>query len=166
MRNQILASCSLLVLLAVGNVPAQAQNSAPTTKPAPAATQTKVSPEEMQKFAATIKKLLVINRDMETQMVAAVQKTGLTEQRFGEIHRSKKDPAAKPTKQISPNEEQSYNQAMTQFTQIQKDAQTKMDQTVESEGLGTDRFNQILAQVQKDPSLRQELRKLLQSGNQ
>jgi organic radical activating enzyme len=164
MRKQILASCSLLVLLAVSGMPVRAQNSNSAPNSAPAATQTKISPEELQKFASTIKKLLVINQNMESQMSQAVQKVGLSEQRFGEIHRSKKDPSVKPTNQITPKEEQSYNQAVTQLSQIQKDAQTQMDRTVDSGGLGTERFNQILAQVQKSPQLRQELRKLLQSS--
>lgn len=163
MRKAILAGCSLLITLAMGSVPAQAQGSSPAPQPAPAATQAQVSQEELKKFASTIKKLLVINQQMESQMVQAVQNTGLSEQRFSEIHQSKKNPAQKPAPQVTPKEEQSYSQAVAQLTQIQKDAQTKMDQAVQSEGLGTERFNQIFSVVQKNPGLKQELRKLIQT---
>jgi hypothetical protein len=163
MRKALLASCSLLVVLAMGSVPVLAQSPSPAPKPAPAAPQGQVSQEELKKFAATIKKLLVINQDMENQMVQAVQKTGLSEQRFSDIHQAKKNPSAKPTPQVTPKEEQSYSQAVAQLTQIQKDAQTKMDQAVQSEGLGTERFNQIFSMVQKNPDLKQELRKLIQT---
>ena len=193
MMKHILASCSLLVALAVGNLPMQAQNTpskpapaakpAPVTKPSPAAkpaakpvpsaspapaasptaAQEKVSPEELKKFASATKQLLAIVNDTETQMVQAVQKQGLTDTRFKEIYQSKQNPAAKPATQITPKEEEGYKQAVTQLSQIQKDAQTKMDQAVASQGLPLERFNQIFAAVQKDPQLKQEVRKMIQN---
>jgi hypothetical protein len=123
-----------------------------------------VNPDELKKFASAVKKVLVIAQDMETQMVQAVKKEGLTEQRFNEIHQSKQNPSAKPAQQVTPKEEQSYKQALTQLTQIQKDAQAKMDRAVEGEGLQVARFSQIFAAVQKDPALRQEVRKLMQNS--
>ncbi len=162
MVKNLLAGCSLLVVLAVGSLPAQAQNPSPAPAPSQSA-PANVSPDELKKFAGAIKKVLVIAQGMETDMVQAVKKEGLTEQRFNEIHQSRQNPSAKPTQQVTPKEDQSYKQALTQLTQIQKDAQTKMDQAVESEGLKVDRFNQIFAAVQKDPNLRQEVRKLMQN---
>jgi hypothetical protein len=161
MVKYVLAGCSLLVALAVGSLPSQAQNpsSAPAQSPAPAT----VNSDELKKFASAVKKVLVIAQDMENQMVQVVKKEGLTEQRFNEIHQSRQNPSAKPTQQITPKEEQSYKQALSQLGQIQKDAQVKMDKAVESEGLKVERFNQIFAMVQKDPALRQEVRKLMQN---
>lgn len=179
MMKSILASGSLLVLLAVSSLPARAQNSntAPTEKPAPATQapaaspaptspstpQTNVSPDELKKFAVATKQLLTIVNATESQMVQAVQKQGLTEARFNEIYQSKKNPQAKPAAQITPKEEESYKQAVSQLTQIQKDAQVKMDKAVQEQGLPMDRFNQIFAAVQKDPQLRQEVRKMIQN---
>ncbi len=176
MMKPILAGCSLLALLAIGSLPVKAQSTKPApspapatspaptqnTAPAPAATSTNVSPDELQKFASATKQMLAIVNDTENQMVQAVQKQGLTEARFNEIYQSKRNPNAKPANQITPKEEESYKQAVTQLTQLQKDAQVKMDKAVEAQGLQTDRFNQIFAAVQKDPQLRQEVRKLIQ----
>jgi len=191
MMKHILAGCSLLVAVAVSSLPAQAQNApapaaqpapatkpAPVTKPAPAAgsapaaspaptspatAQEKVSPEELKKFASATKQLLAIVNDTESQMVQAVEKQGLSQTRFNEIYQSKQNPNAKPATQITSKEEASYKQAVTQLTQLQKDAQTKMDQVVQAQGLPMDRFNQIFAAVQKDPQLKQEVRKMIQN---
>ena len=189
--KHILAGCSLLVAVAVSSLPAQAQNApapaakpapatqtAPAAKPAPATqtapaaspaptkpatTQEKVSPEELKKFASATKQLLAIVNDTESQMVQAVEKQGLSQTRFNEIYQSKQNPSAKPATQITSKEEASYKQAVTQLTQLQKDAQTKMDQVVQAQGLPMERFNQIFAAVQKDPQLKQEVRKMIQN---
>lgn len=182
MMKSILASCSLLVVLAVGSLPVRAQTStsapAPTEKPAqdtkpapaasptpvsPAAPQTKVSPDELKKFAVTTKQLLAIVNETESQMVQAVQKQGLTETRFNEIYQSKKNPAAKPVTQITPKEEESYKQAVSQLTKLQEDARAKMDKAVQAQGFQMERFNQIFVAVQNDPQLRQEVRKMIQN---
>jgi hypothetical protein len=146
--------------------PAPAAGSAPAASPAPtspATAQEKVSPEELKKFASATKQLLAIVNDTESQMVQAVEKQGLSQTRFNEIYQSKQNPNAKPATQITSKEEASYKQAVTQLTQLQKDAQTKMDQVVQAQGLPMDRFNQIFAAVQKDPQLKQEVRKMIQN---
>lgn len=157
---------------APGTQPAPAAKPAPATQTAPAASpaptkpataQEKVSPEELKKFASATKQLLAIVNDTESQMVQAVEKQGLSQTRFNEIYQSKQNPSAKPATQITSKEEASYKQAVTQLTQLQKDAQTKMDQVVQAQGLPMERFNQIFAAVQKDPQLKQEVRKMIQN---
>ena len=122
-----------------------------------------MSPEELKKFATATKQLLAIVNDTESKMVQVVQKQGLTDTRFKQIYEAKQNPAAKPTPQITPKEEEGYKQAVTQLSQIQKDAQLKMDQAVQAQGLPMERFNQIFAAVQKDPQLKQEVRKMIQN---
>lgn len=184
----MLATCSLLVVVAVSSLPVYAQTSpskpaptekpaspskpAPAEKPAPAASpapaspttpQTKISDDELKKFAGATKQLLAIVNDAEGQMVQAVQKQGLSETRFNEIYQSKKNPTVKPAAQITPKEEESYKQAVSQLTQIQEAARAKMDKAVQGQGLQMERFNQIFVAVQNDPQLRQEVRKMIQN---
>ncbi len=182
MMKYILAGCSLLVAVTIGSLPIKAQDAKPAPasaeKPAPAqspasaspaptptepATTPAVSADELKKFASATKQLLSIVNDTETQMVQAVQKQGLTEARFNDIYQSKKNPSAKLTSQVTPKEEESYKQAVTQLIKIQADAQAKMDKVVAAQGLQMERFNQIFAAVQKDPQLRQEVRKMIQN---
>lgn len=160
MVKHILAGCSLLLLLGVSSLPVQAQN--PSPAPAQTTAPAKVSTEELQKFTGALKKALVIMQERDSEMVQAVQKQGLTEERFNEIHQSRQDPAKKPTQQVTSKEEQSYKQAFSQLVEIEKTTQSKMEKAVQAEGMNVERFNQILALVQKDPSLQQEVRKLIQ----
>ncbi|UBF28365.1 DUF4168 domain-containing protein [Kovacikia minuta CCNUW1] len=151
----------------MGSIPAQAQNPSPAPSPAapssaPAAQQ--VNPDELKKFTNALKKILVIANDAETQMGQVIQKEGLTPARFNEIYQSKKNPSAKPASQITPKEEQSYQQVVSQLTKIQENAQTKRDQAIVAEGLKVDRFEQILTIAQKSPELRQEIRKMIQTN--
>lgn len=173
MMKHILAGCSLTVLLAAGSLPAHAQTPSPAPSPAPASpapaspapagNQEKVSPDELKKFATAVKQMLVIAKDAETQMSQAVQQTGLSEERFNQIYLAKKNPTSKPEKPITAKEQQSYDQAVAKLSQIEKDAQSKMDKTIVGQGLEVQRFNQIFATVQSSPQLRQEVQKMLQS---
>ncbi|MGI0489340.1 DUF4168 domain-containing protein [Pantanalinema rosaneae CENA516] len=163
MLKQILASCSLVTVLAVSTLPVQAQTPPAQQPTAPTAAPTQVSSEELKKFASAVKQMLVVTTEAETQMMAAVQKEGLSPTRFREIYQSQRSPQAKPTNPVTPKEQQSYNQAVSQLTKIQQDAQVKMDKIVESEGLNSQRFGQIFATVRGDEKLWQEVQKLIQN---
>lgn len=162
MLRSLLAS-ALLGLLTVTSLPAQAQNTAPAN-PAPAtAPQQAVSPQELKQFAVAVRGMLVIARDTEKQMSQAVEKTGLTPARFNEIYLFKRDPATKLTKPVSVNEQKSFDDALSQLTKIEQDAQKKMNSAVQAQGLDLPRFNQIFAAVRSDPKLRQEVQQLIQT---
>lgn len=171
MMKHVLAGCSLVALLSVGNLSAQAQTQTPTNKapasPAPVAepapAQTNVSKEELKKFATAVKQMLTIAQDAETKMTQTVKDSPLGEARFNEIYLSKKDPASKPNNRVTPKEEQTYNQVVSQLTQLQKDAQAKMDKAVLAEGIPLERFNQIFSAVQKNPQLRQEVQQMIRN---
>jgi len=172
MRKFFWVSCSLFVMTALGSIPAQAQNSSPgSPSSAPSAapstapsSQPQVSPEELKKFVGALKNILVIAQDSETQMTQVIQKQGLTPSRFNEIYLAKKNPSAKPANQITPKEEQSYQQVIPQLTKIQEDAQSKRDKAIQAQGMQIPRFEQILTIAQKSPELRQEIRKMIQSN--
>ncbi len=165
MRKFFWVSCSLFIVTALGSVPAQAQNSSPgspssapssapssTPSKAPStapSSQQQVSPEELKKFVGALKNILVIAQDSETQMTQVIQKQGLTPSRFNEIYLAKKNPSAKPANQITPKEEQSYQQVIPQLTKIQEDAQSKRDKAIQAQGMQIPRFEQILTIAQK-----------------
>lgn len=163
MLKQILAGCSLVTVLAVSHLPVQAQTPPAQQPTAPTAAPTKVSPDELKKFASAVKQMLAVTTDAETQMMAAVQKEGLSPTRFKEIYQSQRDPKTKPASPVTPKEQQSYTQAVAQLTKIQQDAQVKMDKIVQDEGLNSQRFGQIFATVRGDEKLWQEVQKLIQN---
>lgn len=167
MIQRILAGSSLMAMLLLGGWPTQAQTPSPAPSAAPSAPASSVSPQELSKFAGAVKQILTISQTAETAMAQAVRETGLDDRRFNEIYLAKKDPKAKPpAKPITSAEQQSYDRAMTQLTQIQQKAQTDMDNAIAEQGLKMDRFNQILAIVQSNKDVQNQVRELLKQPTQ
>lgn len=125
--------------------------------------QTDVSQEELQKFANAVKKLQPIQQEAETQINQAIQQQDLSEERFGEIYQSRQNPKAKPEKKITREENKKFEQVSTKIQEIQQATQTRMEQTVRTEGLDIQRFNQIFLSLKRNPELLQKVRQLIKS---
>ncbi|HCF27429.1 MAG TPA: hypothetical protein DEV81_09575 [Cyanobacteria bacterium UBA11049] len=140
--------------------PTQSQPQSPAQQQAPKA---QVSQEELQKFANAVKKLQPIQQNALSQITTAIKQQNLSEKRFGEIYQSKQNPQAQPTAKVTPEESKKFEQVNAKITQIQKSTQSKMEQTVKSEGLEIPRFNQIFLAIRQDPQLLQKVRQMLRS---
>jgi hypothetical protein len=150
------------------NTQAPARQSAPPTQSQPQspiqqAPKAQVSQAELQKFANAVKKLQPIQQNALSQITTAIKQQNLSEKRFGEIYQSKQSPQAQPTTKVTPEESKKFEQVRAKITQIQKSAQSKMEQTVKSEGLEIPRFNQIFLAIRQDPQLLQKVRQMLRS---
>jgi hypothetical protein len=180
MLKQFLTGVSVLSLVMAGSLSAQAQTQKPTSKPQPASQQltpqqptskpsvqsaptTKVSQEELQKFANAVKQLQAIQRQTETQMIGAIQREGLSEQQFMQIYQSQRNPNAQPAKKATSEEMKKYQQAVSKVTDIQRQTTPKMEKAVKSQGLELQRFNQIFAAIQADPTLKQQVQNLVRT---
>lgn len=141
---------------APGAVPPQTQQQAP---------QTKVSQEELQKFANAVKKLQPIQQQAQTQVAQVIKQQNLSEQRFGEIAQSSRNPQAQPTAKVTPEERKKFEQASTQIQKIQESTQTKMEQAVKGEGLAIPQFNQIFAAIRQNPELLQKVQQMIKSSS-
>ena len=165
-RKLILLGSTLLVLLA-GSVPAKAQESPaqePTSEqPAQEAPQAEeISQEDLQKFAQAMEQLQTIRQEFEAEMVQAVESEGLTKERFIEISQTQSNPEAQPTSEVTEAEQQSFEKAIMQLRDLQQAAQTQMKEAVQAEGLDVPRFNQILAAIQQNPELQQQIQQMNQ----
>ncbi len=159
MFKLFLTGSSVLALLLAG-LSAQAQTQAPALQPKQVAPQANVSQQELQKFTSAIKQLQAIQQQSRTEMVQAVQRhIGLSEQRFVQIYQAQQNPQS-GTK-VTQQEKQNFEKAITQIKAIQQQSQPKMQQAVKSQGLEVERFNQILASVQQNPALQQQVRQML-----
>ena len=150
------------------NTQPPARQSAPPTQsppqsPAQQAPKAQVSQAELQKFANAVKKLQPIQQNALSQITTAIKQQNLSEKRFGEIYQSKQNPQAQATAKVTPEENKKFEQVNAKIRQIQKSAQSKMEQTVKSEGLEPPRFQQIFLAVRQDPQLLQKVRQMLRS---
>jgi DNA-binding transcriptional MerR regulator len=170
MMKPILVSSLILMATLSDAWIAQAQTPLPS-KPTPAPTtpatppqatpSTEVSPEELQKFARIAKQVLAVTKDAETQIIRAIRKAGFTEAQFDEIYQVQSDPTVQPAKPLSAKDKERYDQAIAQIRQIQQATQTQVETVMKTEGMDLQRFNQILAIVQNDPKLLQEVQRLM-----
>lgn len=183
MLKQILAGSTFLLLLAFGSLPARSQTSAPPapeptepsaqqlepsaqpapptpTQPQPAA---EVSSEDIEKFARAIAQLQTIQQETQTELLQIVEGQGLTPDRFNEIAEAQQNPQAAPSVEISDEELQNFEQAANEITAVRQQTQARFQEAVQAEGLAVDQFNQILAAVQQDPELQQEVEQILRS---
>lgn len=150
------------------NTQAPARQSAPPTQSQPQspiqqAPKAQVSQAELQKFANAVKKLQPIQKNALSQITTAIKQQNLSEKRFGEIYQSKQSPQAQQTAKVTPEENKKFEQVNAKISQIQKSVQSKMEQTIRSEGLEPPRFNQIFLAVRQDPQLLQKVRQMLRS---
>lgn len=164
MLKQLLTGGSILTLVLVGSFSAQAQTQNPAPQPpVQTAPQTPVSSAELQKFAKSVKQILVIEQGAQTEMAQVVKAEGLSEGRFIEIHQAQQNPKAQPKTAVSPQEKQKYDKAFTKLGEIEKKTQSQMVQVLQKEGLEVKRFNEILVAVRGNPSLRQQVQQMLKS---
>ncbi len=166
MLKQLLTGSYVFVLLLAGirSVQAQVPNPAPSTQPqVTTAPQTQISPEELQKFARTLKQLIVIEQGVNQQISQAVSQSGLSEQRFTEIYQARNNPPSQPKTAISSQEKQKFDRTFTKLGEIQQQGQSKMQQIVKKEGIEPARFQQIMAAVKQDPALKQKVQQMIQS---
>lgn len=163
MLKQLLISILICIFLLVGSLSAQADTLESTPQTQQEAPQIQVSPEELQKFANSVKQLQLTYHKFQTAMVQAVESEGLSQERFTEIYLAQQNPEAQPKPEITQKEKQDFEKAFMKVEQIQLDNQLQMKQIVEQEGLEVQRFNQIFATTLQDTTLQQQVRQILQS---
>jgi hypothetical protein len=132
------------------------------TQPGQQAPDANVSSQDLQKFVSAFKQIQTIQQDYQGRMAQAVEQRGLSQERFFEIQQSQGNPSAQPGPQVTDEERQNYQQANTQVSQLKEEAVSKMEQAVQSEGLDVQRFNEIIAAIQQDPSLQKQVQQMLQ----
>lgn len=138
----------------------------PKPKPLPQvqqAPQGEISQEDLQKFANAVKKLQPIQQEADTQITQAIQQQNLSQKRFGEIYQARRNPQAKPTTAITPEETKKFDQVGAKIQDIEQATQSKMERAVRDEGLDIQRFNQIFAAIRQNLALLQKVQQMIQS---
>lgn len=159
--GSLLGSLFLAMPLAV-----RSQTSPPASAPPQQETpQKEVSQQELRQFANIIRQVRVINQQAQQDMVQAVESEGLSLQRFIEIERAAQNSNAQSTTQISADEKQKFEKALTKARQIRQQLQAQVQQVVQQSGLKVERLNQIIETVKQSPALQQQVQQMMQNNN-
>ena len=119
-----------------------------------------VSDQELEKFATAFQQVRMINQSSQQKMMKAVTDEDLTVERFNVINQAEQNPNKEV--QASDDELKKYKAAMSSVEAIQKEIQAQLQTKIKDIGLTVERFQQISTLLQKDKSLQQRLRALMQ----
>ncbi|MCG8362868.1 MAG: DUF4168 domain-containing protein [Pseudanabaenales cyanobacterium] len=154
---------------AVEEIPASETGSASDlVAPAPETPEAVATPEsssisqaELQQFANAVIEVQTIERQTQESMAQLILAEGLSPERFNEIFLAQQSVGAEPEPEITLEEQQTFEQVLSQLETIDQAAQTSKEQAVIAQGLEVERFDQILAAVRQDPDLQQQVQELL-----
>jgi hypothetical protein len=132
--------------------------------PSQAVAQATVSSDDLQKFAKAIAQFQTIDIDTQEKLTQAVQKNGLSPDRFLEIGESRRQGAAKPSNPVTPEEEAKFKQAIGDIQPILEQDQSQKERAIVASGLTVARFQAIGESVENDPKLQDQLRKILKNS--
>jgi len=139
-----------------GNEPAPVDD--PSVTPAPATTFT---PEEIEQFATVIPELQTIQESAQANVMTVVETSGLSAERFNQIAQAQTSPEATGQVEISSEEQAAFETAIAEIQQIEQGFLAQRDELLQSQGLTVERYQAILAAVQQDPALLQQVEEML-----
>jgi len=163
LKSLCVTSVSLAILLSL-STPALAESStaAPLVQ-IKQSSSTDINPEELEKFAAAMEDMREIQLESRDEISAAIEKEGLSQQRFREILQAQRNPEVETD--ASEAELQKFDSATEQLAQIQRDTQSQMKDAVISQGLEVARFQEILQSVRQDPQLKKQVQQIMREEN-
>lgn len=119
------------------------------------------TPEELQQFANIIPELQTIQEAAQAEVISAVEESGLTAERFNEIATVQTSPETAEEVEISSEEEAAFETVTGEIEQIEADFLTEREALLQAEGLTVERYQELLAAVQNDPELLQQIESML-----
>lgn len=134
-----------------------------SSEPAPesATPVAEVTSEELEQFASVIPELQTIQESAQAEVTTAVEESGLSAERFNQIAQAQSSPEAGGEVEISPEEAAAFEFVVGEIQQIEQDFLAQRQEILTAQGLTVERYQQILAAVQNDPALLQQIQELL-----
>ena len=119
----------------------------------------KVSPLELQQFVQVIKQFQRIEQKSQQKVAKAINAEGLSPKRFMEINQNQRD--WRSQSDASADEMEKFRKAVVKIQEIMRDAETKRQRTVETQGLDLKRFLEIEEIVAQNKDLQAKVQQML-----
>lgn len=143
-----------------GVQPQQEQEVQPQQEPQ--ATTTNFSNEDLEKFVDVYVQVVEIQQENEAVMMKAIEEEKLDINRFNEILQSQQQKKSATEINATAEEMASFNNAAQKIMEVQKEANTEMQQVIEKD-LGLETYEQIVMAYQQDPEVQQRVNELLEA---
>ena len=119
----------------------------------------KVSPLELQQFVQVIKQFQRIEQKSQQKVAKAINAEGLSPKRFMEINQNQRD--WRSQSDASADEMEKFRKAVVKIQEIMRDAETKRQRTVETQGLDLKRFLEIEEIIAQNQDLQAKVQQML-----
>lgn len=117
------------------------------------------SDNELKSFVKASRKITAMQMETEQKMVQAIEKEGLTVDRFHQILEEQRNPQGGT--QTSVEELKSFNNAAQTIIQENKKIEQQMAASIEEEGINIERYNQIMVAYQQSPAIQSRVDKFV-----
>jgi hypothetical protein len=143
--------------------PETLDNSAPSESLEPTAPEadSSVSTQELEQFASVIPELQSIELAAQQEVDTVIEESNLTPQRFGELYQIQQD-SGDLASTATPAEQSAFEDVTSQIDTIEAQVLSRQDEAIRAEGLEPERFAEILAAIQANPSLMQQIRQMME----
>jgi competence protein ComGC len=118
--------------------------------------------EELTSFVKAHEKVIEIQQKSQEKMINAIEKEGLSVEKFNELIESQQD----PDKEVDASAEElaSFNNAAQQIMQERQKIEVGVVSSIEDEGLDIDTYQAIIVAYQQSPEVQGRINELLQEG--
>lgn len=126
-----------------------------------------VSDQEVEKFVAAFMQIQSIQQNVQMEIGTIIQDSSFSQERFLEIYQAQQqsaqgDSGAGQSLDLSSQEEQAYEQTLTEINEVQQGMQSRMETAIQEEELAVGRFNQIYGALSQSPEIQERVRSELQ----
>jgi hypothetical protein len=136
------------------------QHPAPQTEQSQQQTREDFTDEELQKFISANAKLVQLQQESEAKMVGAIEKEGMTIERFNQILQAQQGTTQESD--ASPEELASFNNAAQVIIDERQKTEKEMVAMVEQEGIDVNTYQEIMTAYHQNPSVQQRVDQLLE----
>ncbi|PKD42665.1 DUF4168 domain-containing protein [Rhodohalobacter barkolensis] len=121
-----------------------------------------VSDEEIEQVANAINELGPIQVEAQEKMAEAVEKEDITFERFQQMMMAMQNPQAADQVDVTDEEMEKLQTLQPALMEIQSEADEKMMEKIESNGISVERYQNIVMAAQQDQELRSRVEALLE----
>lgn len=121
-----------------------------------------VSDEEIEQVANAINELGPIQVEAQEKMAEAVEKEDITFERFQQMMMAMQNPQAADQVDVTDEEMAKLQTLQPALMEIQSEADEKMMEKIESNGISVERYQNIVMAAQQDQELRSRVEALLE----
>ena len=148
-------------LMIIGLEVSGQQGSAPEKNTEQGTGTSQISDERLKKFVDVYKKLAPTRQQAEAKMIDAIEKQGITAERFTEIASAQQSNTQ--ANSGTPEEMKKFNAAAKDVSDIQKEFQPKIEKIMTDEGMKPEEFENIVIAYQTDSQVQQKIQALLKT---